>query len=203
MAYRTKLLEFASIRNTNLARGKDTILLTKKNSKLYRVEEYIGRIIEIHPRFHGCPDSQEVMFQNGKVFNIVTYRDNILKEGDFVSIYGIFTPKNNEELEFTCIGGMQKVFESPKDVAYIDKKYMYRFGIAELSRVKVSTRYPLNLKGIEALDPNILWTFCSSNLEKIEGRFEEILKKEDTLFNAYTSWSDFISKNNPLYDEED
>lgn len=198
MAYRPQLLEFTKIRNMNLGKGKDTILLAKKNNRLYRVEEYIGIIVKSYPKHHGCIESQDVMFQNRKVFNIMAYRDNIIKEGDFVSIYGIFTPKDNGELEFTCIGGMQKVFESPKDLGYIDKKYMYRFGIAELSRVKVSTRYPLGLKGLEVLDTNILWTYSSSNLEKIEEKFEEILKREDTLFNAYVSWNDFISKSNPL-----
>lgn len=198
MSYKPILQIFCSIRNKYLIEGKDVVLLAKKDGKYYRVEEYTGLIVKIYPKYCWMSQVPEiaVRFQNGEVFKIRAYLDRNITEYSFVSIYGIFTPKSDGNLEFTCKCGMVKQYDTLGQAEKVNPKYMYRFGIAELSRVKESTRYPIDLKGIEVLEQDNLWIYSSANLREEEQKYKEKLIEEDSVIDF--SGDKYISIENSL-----
>lgn len=44
MSYKPSLKNFYQIRDEKLKEGKDTVLLGRKEGRLYRVKEYIGQL---------------------------------------------------------------------------------------------------------------------------------------------------------------
>lgn len=182
MSYKPVLLKYCTKRNAKLLEGKDTIILAQKDGKFYQVEEYIGLITKIYPKFSWNSEVPEfeVRFQGGKTYKIRAYLDPKSVENSFASIYGIFTKTLNGDLEFTCKGGMVRIYETLGQAGRVNPKYIYRFGVVHLSRVKESTRYPANLEGIEVLEENMLWTYSSNDLEAIEEKSKDIIEEEDT-----------------------
>lgn len=183
MSYKPVLTNFCSKRNVNLAQeGKDTVLLAKKDNKFYKVEEYIGLVVKIHsePTWLTSVPEVDVRFEGGKIIRIRAYLDKNITEFSFVSVYGIFTLKENGELEFTCKCGMVRAFDTLGQAGRINTNYLYRFGIVQLSRVTESTRYPIDLDRVEVLEDNMLWTYSSKNLEADEKIFKERLAEEDS-----------------------
>lgn len=182
MSYKPVLTNFCSKRNVNLAkRNEDTALLAKKDNKFYKVEEHIGLVVKIHsePTWLTSVPEVDVRFEGGKIVRIRAYLDKNITEFSFVSVYGIFTPKENGELEFTCKCGMVRAFDTLGQAGRINTNYLYRFGIVQLSRVTESTRYPIDLDRVEVLEDNMLWTYSSKNLEADEKIFKERLAEED------------------------
>lgn len=203
MSYKPILTKFCSIRNANLAQeGKDTVLLAKKDNKLYKVEEYVGLITKVHSEFTWLTSVPEIdiRFEGGKTFRVRAYLDKNVTELSFVSIYGIFTPKENGELEFTCKCGMVRAFDTLGQAGRINTNYLYRFGIVQLSRATASVRYPIDLKDVKVLEENNLWVYSSKNLEEIEKTFKEKIIEEDSNIDFSANKVIFINNSEEIED---
>lgn len=180
--YKPVLESYFAKRNRNLLEGKDTILLGKVNDKFYRVQEYIGLVTNISMPVGIGPDIPTVTlrFAGGKQYKVNAYVDNNIQKGNFVSIYGSFNENDNGDLEFTCRCGMTRLFGKLGEAGRVNPKYIYRFGFGELSKVKKSQRFPIDLEGIEVLEENRLWTYSSNNIEGEVEKIKEMVEEEDT-----------------------
>lgn len=180
--YKPVLEMYFAKRNRNLLEGKDTILLGKVNDKFYRVQEYIGLVTNISMPVGIGPDIPTVTlrFAGGKQYKVNAYVDNNIQKGNFVSIYATFTENSNGELALTCRGGMTRLYGKLGEAGRVNPKYIYRFGFGELSSVRVSQRFPLELDGIEVLEENKLWIYSSNNIEEAEEKIKEMVEEEDT-----------------------
>lgn len=179
--YKPSINEFYKRRNENLLNGKDTVLLSKKDGKIYRVQEHIGLVMKIYPNLYGDSISTLLIrFANGKEVKVRAYIDNNVEENTIVSIYGIFVKNNSNELEFICKGGMVRLFGKLIEAIKVNTKYIYRFGFGELSEVKESPRYPSDLEGIEELEEGKLWIYSGTDIEEIENTDKGIFEEEDT-----------------------
>ncbi len=196
MSYKPVLTNFCSIRNVNLAQNdKDTVILAKKDNKFYKIQEYIGLVVKIHHQvtWRSSVPEIDVRFEGGKIFRVRAYMDKNITELSFVSIYGIFTPKENGELEFTCKCGMVRAFDTLGQAGRINTNYLYRFGIVQLSRVTESVRYPIDLDGVEVLEDNMLWIYSSKNLQEDEKTFNKRLAEEDYNIDVSNNTSFFVN----------
>lgn len=180
--YKPVLEMYFAKRNRNLLEGKDTILLGKVNDKFYRVEEYIALVTNISMPCGIGPNIPTVTlrFAGGKHYKVMAYVDDNVQKGNFVSIYGSFTENANGDLELTCKGGMIRLYGKLGEAGRVNPKYIYRFGFGELSKVKASQRFPLDLEGINVLEENRLWIYSSNNIDEAEDRIKEMVKEEDT-----------------------
>lgn len=163
--------KFFQYRNVVVKNGLDIVLLTKGyDNKYYRVKEYIGQVVSIQSGkgFNGM-DKIEVKFLNNEKYQTETYLDSNIREGDIISIYGIFT-KNGTKLELQCKGGSIRVFNKFSEVGRIDTKKIYRFGYAELSNVEPSVEYNVGEENIKELEPNRLWFYVGNNIKDIEDK---------------------------------
>ena len=205
MSYKPAMIKYCLIRNKKIVEGKDVILLSKKDNKYYEVREHIGLLTKIYPKISWSTEVPEVeiKFQGGKSYRIRAYIDSNIEENCFVSIYGIFTPLMNGKLEFTCKGGMTRVFETLGQAGRVNPKYIYRFGIVQLSKPEISTRYPSTLNDLEILEENILWIYSSKNLEKEQEEWKSIVQEEDTTLDFSGTTTVFINESTEIENVSD
>ena len=185
MSYKPVLLKYCEKRNKNFLEGKDTILLAQKGEEFFEVKEYIGLITKIYPKYYWSGEISEVKirFLNCKEYKVRVYLDKNIHLNDFVSIFGIFTKNENGDLELTCKGGMVQAFETLGQAGRVNSKYLYRFGIVQLSEAKESKKFPKMLEEIEVLENNMLWTLSSDNLELLEKNCEKLLEEEKNILD--------------------
>ena len=195
MGYKPIMTKFCLERNKNLIMGRDTVLLAKNNDNYYEVREYIGLLTKIYPEssWSSKVPEVEIRFQGGKSFRIRVYVDSNIVKNSFVSIYGIFTKLDNGELEFTCKGGMIRAFDMLGQAVRVNPRHISWFGLLQLSKVEISTRYPSNLEGIEVLEENILWIYSSKNLEKEQEEWKAIFEEEDSTIDFSGNTTVFIN----------
>lgn len=192
--YKPALVEFAKKRNASLLEQKDIVLLAKQDEKYYRVKEYIGLIVKIYPKTYGTDIPMvRIRFQDNKEFDVRVYLDNNITENCFVSIYGIIIPSKTGQLEFICKGGMVRTFDTLMQAGKINTKYLYRFGIVELSEVKESIRYSSNLQGIEVLEKDRLWTYSGNDINQLENTKKEVIEEEDFIVDFSTTDEVYIN----------
>lgn len=196
MAYKPIMTKFCLERNKNLIMGKDTVLLAQHNGKYYEVGEHICLLTKIYPKSSWSSEVPEVelRFQSGKSYRTRAYIDANIVKNSFVSIYGIFTPLENGELEFTCKGGMIRAFDMLGQAVRVNPRHILRFGLLQLSKAVISTRYPSNLKGIEILEENMLWIYSSKNLEKEQQEWKTILEEEESTIDFTGNTTIFIKE---------
>ncbi len=171
--------KFFQYRNVVSKNGLDIVLLTKGyDNKYYRVKEYIGQVVSIQSGkgFNGM-DKIEVKFLNNEKYQTETYLDSNIREGDIISIYGIFT-KNGTKLELQCKGGSIRVFNKFSEAGRIDTNKIYRFGYAELSNVEPSTEYNVGEENIKELEKNRLWFYVGNDITDIENKAKLIEQEE-------------------------
>lgn len=196
MSYKPSLLKYSAIRNKNFISGKDTILLAKCYDDLYEVKEYIGLLREIGPKYYGDNGIVEVkiQFMNNEIYKTKVYLDSNITINSFVSIYGVFVETPTGEQELVCRGGMVKAHETLKQAGNVNTKYLYRFGIVQLSEVEKSLKFPKNVEGIEIVEEGKLWAFGSNNLKEFKQNIGKMLEEEKTMINL-SQQNNFISIN--------
>lgn len=184
--------KFFQYRNVVAKNGLDIVLLTKGyNSKYYRVKEYIGQVVSIQSGkgFNGM-DKIEIKFLNNERYQTETYLDNNIREGDIISIYGIFI-KDGTKLQLQCKGGSIRVFNKFSEAGRIDTNKIYKFGYAELSNIEPSVEYNVGEENIKELEPNRLWFYVGNDIKDIEDKAKLTEQEEKNGIIDTTTTSSF------------
>lgn len=198
--YKLALDNFFKIRNMYFETGQDAVLLCKKDGNFYRVQEYIGMVVNISQPTGIGPQMPHltIKFQGGQTLTTYAYVDDNIQVNNIVSIYGIITKNAGGNLELSCVGGMVRVFGRFQEAGRVNVNRVYRFGYAEISTIKESCKYPLDIEPtkLEEIEKDKLWVFNSNNIVESEKNFKTREEKE----NGFVDFNGKRFVTFPVYD---
>lgn len=191
------------MRNNALREGYDTALLTKgQDGKYYRVKEYIVQVVSIWDQigWNGM-DRVKVRLFNNENYITETYLDDNIREGDIISIYGIFIQKG-EQLELQCKAGSIRAFNKFSEAGRIETSKIYKFGYAELSVAEPSIPYETNTEKIQELEKDRLWIYVGNDIKSIEEQYKHKKEEEKNgIIDTTTATSFYVDDTEEILEE--